>query len=191
MWWLLGFGLSFWARCCVCLWFCVARWPCVCVSFLTFFAGAWYRQLLAACGGSLGVPCRSLVGLPAVSVGVGSSFSGCGGNLWCRSSPFLAEGLVGLLAVLGGFPPILAGEFGAVSSSPWSGCGVVSVGWVSWWLVSVGWWQCVGCVQVSWPVGLWRFAGLGAGFQWPVAPARPGVGMALPGGVWWWVAAWC
>ena len=40
----------------------------------------------------------------------------------------------------------------------------------------------VGCGLVSWSVGLWQIAGMCAELRWLVCAARPGVGMALPGG---------
>ena len=175
---------------CLWVWFCGVWRPSVWVWFLTFLAGGWYWWLFATCSGSVGLACCCCVGLAAVSLGVALPFSWCLGGWWCRSPQSLAEGLFGLVAVLGGSPPILSRFFGAASCSPWLRCGVGFVGSVCWWSVSVGWWLPFGFVRVSWPVGMWQIAGLGAGVWWLVGASRPAVGVTLPGGAWWWVAAW-
>ena len=104
--------------------------------------------------------------------------------------PFLAERLEGLVSVLGGFPPILAGCLRVVPCFPWLRCGVNYVGWICWWLVSVGWWWRLGFVLLSLSVlgsGGWS-ALRGLLLAWRCLMARGGeslCGAGLPGGVQW------
>ena len=99
-------------------------------GLMMFLARGWYGWLLAACTSSVGLACCFCVELAAVSPGVGCRFSWCGVGWWCRFTPFLADGLVALVAVLGGSPPILAGGFGCSSlfSVAWVWCPFCWVG---------------------------------------------------------------
>ena len=114
----------------------------------------WFR------GGSLlfGVGCVSWCGLPLSPV-----------RGWLVVLVPAAESLVGRTAVFGGVLCILVAAVWC-----WLCRAGVLVACVCWFRGGV--W---GSVLISWPVGLWRTAGLGVEFLWAVGAVWPGVGGVL------------